>query len=522
MNHMVGFRLFSFKGKRSGLLVFIAALYLSLSSVYGSASTEPHRGGSLSVGLEADFNSLDPLDMGALVERMVSTSIYETLMDINEEGELEPMLAESLEPSEEGEVYRATLKEGITFHDGTPFNADAVVRNFKRLMDPNNSCRCAAEIAAVKDVLAVGPYEVEFQLHHPNASFPAVLADVAGMQPSPTAVEEKGDGYATNPVGTGPFRFVSWNRGGSFRVERNPDYWQDDLPYLDAVTYRPIPDQQTRMSSVLAGDIDLAAVPAPQDVARVQAGEDSDEVKLIEAPGLGTIFTMLNPNRPPLDDVRVRQALFHATDREAINTALNKSIFPLASSPFGPGMLGGELKADFPDYDLDKARSLLEDYGRPVKFTLSVSATPVSAQTAQVLQQLWRRVGIEVSIDQQEQRTLIGNAINNNFDAMYFRWPGRADPDLNSYQFFHSESPRNYTRYKNPKLDELLEKGRQELDMDRRIAIYREVAQILADEGPYLFMWATSQFFLVRNEVHGLPASPDGLPRVREVWLEEE
>ena len=331
----------------------------------------------LTVGLEADFPGFDPLGMGALVERMVAVSFYEPLMEINEKGYIVPHLAESLSVSGDGMTYTAKLREGVKFHDATPFDADAVVFNFRRLMDPAKGCRCLAEVSSIRSVDKSGPYTVEFRLKAPNAAFPAVLADIAGLQTSPTAIrkaESAGKNYAETPVGTGPFRFVEWKRGISLRVERNPDYWQKGLPHLDAVVYRPIPDGQTRMASLTAGDIQLAAVPSAADVAAAKSGQT--RVKVVESPGLGSVFAMFHAQRAPTNDARVRQALFHATDRALILKTINRGVYPIVNSPFGPGMMAGRLDVKFPEYNPDKARALIKEYGKPVKFTLSVSAVP--------------------------------------------------------------------------------------------------------------------------------------------------
>ncbi|HOA94788.1 MAG TPA: ABC transporter substrate-binding protein [Quisquiliibacterium sp.] len=500
--------------------VLLTAVAVGLAPATATAA-EPRKGGVLTVGLEADFPGFDPLGMGALVERMVAVSFYEPLMEISEKGHIVPHLAESLSVSADGMTYTAKLREGVKFHDGTPFDADAVVSNFRRLMDPAKGCRCLAEVSSVRSVDKTGPYTVEFRLKVANAAFPAVLADVAGLQPSPTAIrkaESAGRNYAEAPVGTGPFRFVEWKRGISLRVERNPDYWQKGLPHLDAVVYRPIPDGQTRMASLTAGDIQLAAVPAANDVAAAKSGQT--RVKVLESPGLGSVFAMFHAQRAPTNDARVRQALFHATDRALILRTINRGVYPIVNAPFGPGMMAGRIDVAFPEYNPDKARALLKEYGKPVRFTLSVSAVPSSVQMAQVFQQMWQKVGIEVTIEQLEQLQLIRKAIKNDFDAMYFRWPGRADPDLNAYQFFHSSSPRNYTQYRNPEMDKLLEQARSALDAKVRLDTYGKVAQLLARDGTYLFLHSTTNYFLSSRKLDGLPKVPDGLPRVGHVWLE--
>src|SRR5690625_3681078 len=169
---------------RTAIALLVATVLAVMAPVYAE---EPQYGGTLRLGLEADFPGFDPLSMGTFVDRMVSTAFYETLLEIDEDGHLQPLLATSIEASDDATVYTVELRQGVQFHDGTPFNAEAVAANFRRLMDPANGCRCAADVTSVERVEVTGPYTVEFHLKAPSAAFPAVLADVPGMQPSPTA-----------------------------------------------------------------------------------------------------------------------------------------------------------------------------------------------------------------------------------------------------------------------------------------------------------------------------------------------
>ncbi|GAB1269637.1 ABC transporter substrate-binding protein [Aurantivibrio infirmus] len=477
-------------------------------------------GGTLTIALEADFPPFDPLSMGALVERTVAASFYETLFEQNENGELIPLLAKSYKVSEDGKTYTINLREGIKFHDGTSFNAAAVVSNFQRLLKPDNACRCIAEISFVDRVAVIDEYVVQFELARPNSGLIGILADVSGLQPSPTAIEKLGDKFSSQPVGTGPFRFVKWDRGIALTVEKNQQYWKQGIPYLDRVIYRPIPDTQTRMASLLAEDIDIVTVPAPEDIASVQEGKR--KLSLVSAPGLGTVFTMFNTSKPPFDDVRVRQAMFHSIDRATINSALNKSVYPLVNNPYAEKVFGRHITNDFPSFDPVKTRQLLKEYAKPVKFELSITAVPTQVRMAQVFQQMWKQFGIEMTIQQLEQRQLVGKAIDGSFDAMLFRWSGRADPDLNAYQFFHSQSPRNYTAYNNPEMDALLLKGREAVQQSDRIDAYQNVADLLARDGPYLFLWSQRYYFITTPSVENLPPIPGGIPQLREVWLSSE
>lgn len=497
--------------------IFMLFLVLLLSQISFAQNKE---GGTLTIALEADFPPFDPLSMGALVERSVAASFYETLFEQNENGELIPLLASSFTVSEDGKTYTIRLREGIQFHDGTTFNAAAVASNFQRLLKPENACRCSAEISFVDSVKAIDVYTVEFTLKSPNSGLIGILADVSGMQPSPSAIEKLGDKFSSRPVGTGPFQFVKWDRGIALTVEKNPNYWQEGLPLLDKVIYRPIPDTQTRMASLLAGDIDIVTVPAPEDIAAVK--ENKRQLNIVNAPGLGTVFTMFNTQKPPFDDNRVRQALFHSVDRGIINSALNKSVYPLVNNPYAEKILGEKIVNDFPSYDPDKTRQLIKDYGKPVSFELSITAVPTQVRLAQVLQQMWKQFGINVTIQQLEQRQLVGKAIDHSFEAMLFRWSGRADPDLNSYQFFHSQSPRNYTAYKNPEMDELLKKGRETVQKNSRISAYQDIGNLLASDGPYLFLWSQRYYFITSRKVQNLPPIPGGVPQLRDVWLSSE
>lgn len=475
----------------------------------------PRRGGTLNVGMEADFPTLDPLGMGALAERQVGMSVYDTLLEIDEKGTLRPGLAENFSLAPNALSAKLTLRSGVKFHDGTPLDAEAVVFNFKRLRDPANKCRCNADLVSLADVVALGPLEVEFRLSSPSAHILSVLADVPGMMISPTAVRKLDKGYGQAPVGTGPFMYKEWRKGNYFHAVRNPDYWRKELPYLDEVFYRPMPDDQTRQAALAAGNIDVSLVPAPRDVA---AAIRDKSFKVIDPGDLGTVFVMISWRANSVQDPRVRQALAYATDRAALNKAINRGIYKLARTPFGSGLFPHEKVEGFREFDLKKAQALVREVGKPVKVKLSVTASPNTIQTAQALQQMWKKAGIETEIDQQEQVQLIRNAINNNFEIMIFRWPGRSDPDLNVYQFFHSKSMRNYVRYSDPAMDKALEAGRAAVDKDERLKNYAAVSNILARDVVYHFLHYYTPFMLTGKNVEGIPRIPDGLLRPGFVW----
>lgn len=488
---------------------------LLLVAAQALAQDAPVRGGRLNVGIDGDTPTLDPLGMGAQNDRHVGRSIYDTLLEFDEKGKLVPNLAESYSVSADGMSYVLKLRTGVKFHDGTSFNAEAVVYNLKRLMDPANKYRGSADLAMVADVRAITPMEVEIRLKNPSAPFAAVLADVSGMMISPAAVQKYGKDYGANPVGTGPFMFKEWRHGNYFHVVRNPGYWRNGKPFLDEVFYRVMPDEQTRMAALRTADIDVNLGPAPKDVA--DALKDKS-LNVIDPGSLGTVFIMFQTASGPLADPRVREALAYATDRVAINKALNYGIYKVARTPFGEGLAPHEKVGGFREFDLKKAQAIMKEIGRPIKFKLSTVTVPWSVRLAQALQQMWKRAGIETEIDQVEMVQIIRNAMTHNFEASLFRWSGGGDPDANVYQFFHSKAARNYIQYSNPEMDRLLEAGRTSVDANARVGIYTQVSSLLAKDAPYHFLYYYTPFMLSAKNVHGIPRAADGMLRPVDIW----
>lgn len=479
------------------------------------ASGEPTAGGELIVATEAAWLPVDPLTMGALTDRTVGSAVYDTLVGISPEGELEPMLAESWD-SEDAVTYVVVLREGVTFHDGTPLDAEAVVKHFERLRDPANQCRCIGELSIIDTIVASGPLEVTFTLKTASAGFPTLLSDVSGMIVSPTAVETMGDGFANAPVGAGPFKFVEQLENDHITFERYDGYWEEGKPLLDRITYRPIPDADARYASLRSGDVDVIASPSVDH--QVAAAEEPD-LQVVEVGGIGTTFSMMNTQRAPFDKVEARQAVAYATDVQTLIDTLYEGRYEQVRSPFPPDVADVGDPPNYPDYDLEKAKALVEELGG-LSFTYSLTNSPGTLQLGQALQGMWQEAGMEVTLTPLEQTVLITNAIDHEFQAMNFRWAGRFDPDANSWQFFHSSSPRNYTLTEDAEIDELLDAARQELDPDKRLELYTQFSERLAEVMPYSFLWTNSFTFIASNEVHDIPPQADALLRPHGIWIE--
>ena len=290
------------------------------------------------------------------------------------------------------------------------------------MMDPKNRCRCISDSAPVDTVEATGPLEVTFKMKTPSAPFPAVLADVAGMIVSPTAVEKYNNDLSTHPVGTGPFIFMN---GSAVRRSYSSATRTTGARFpISTKQLRPMPDEQARYASLQAGNLDVVMNANARDVIDCSRPRSSQ----IDPGSLATVFVMINTGAPDVSDVRVRQAMAYALDRVAINKVANKGLYKIANTVFGTGLSPHELVDGYPNYDPEKAKKLLADYGKPVKIKLSIANSPVAVLSAQVLQQMWKKVGIETEIDQFEQIQLVRAAGLRDYQVMLYRWAG-VDPD---------------------------------------------------------------------------------------------
>jgi peptide/nickel transport system substrate-binding protein len=334
------------------------------------------------------------------------------------------------------------------------------------------------------------------------------------MVVSPTAVEKYGADFGNHGIGAGAFRLKEWRRGDQIVLEHNANYWRNAV-HLDQVVLRPIPDQQTRYSSLLAGNLDIIVNAAPRDVIEAQ---NQKNLQVINSGSLGTLFIQFNLTAPDVSDIRVRQAMAYAIDREAYNKAINRGLYKIASTPFGSGLFPHEQVDRYPNFDLAKAKKLVADYGKPIRIKLVVSSAPGSVLVGQVLQQMWKKAGIETEIVPTEASQAIRNAFAHDYQVMLFRWAGGPDPDKNVYQFFHSKGSINLVQFNNPEMDRLLEAGRATTDQAERLKIYRQVNNLLAQQLPYLFLTYFENISLASRAVHGIAPVPDGLLRVYAAW----
>jgi 4-phytase/acid phosphatase/peptide/nickel transport system substrate-binding protein len=481
------------------------------------------QGGSITVGLELDIAGFDPLKVGVFdtASFTAAAAIFDTLTTLDDKGEPQPKLALSWTHSDDFKTWTFKLRPGVKFHDGTPFNAEAVKANFDRQKDPVNKCRCAFYIAGYRDVQAPDELTVVYNLTDPAPNLAATMTiqSTNNVVQSPTAWKTKGDDYNRNPVGTGPYVVKSWTAGDRLVLERNPDYWNKGHPHLDRIVLKPLPDAQSRFASLQSGEVDLIW-DDEYDADNIQKAQKDPKLKVHTYIGSGAQVYAFNTKVAPFDDVRVRQALVMALDRQKMSQAITNGLSRPASNPYGEGSWVKCKDDGALPFDIEKAKALIKDYGKPVEFKTLVTATPRGRTVGQVLQQFWKQAGANMEIEQVDQATIVPRAFMRQFQLTPWRIVDLADPDPQMYANFHTGSPVALANYSNPELDKLLEDARVSADTNKRIELYCAVSRHINQQAIWFWTFQNTYYALASAKVKGLPKIYGGVIDVSDVWLE--
>lgn len=504
--------------------IFFLAACSGSSTTPPSTQAQPKVGGTLNVGLNADVVTLDPLNSSALVDRQVMLNIYDTLVKVDQRNTIQPDLATSWSNPTPTQLL-LTLRSDVTFQDGTPFNADAVVFNINRILSTPSSPRYS-ELATVKSVVAVDASHVRFDLKKAFSPLLATLSDRAGMMLSPTAVRKLGAGLANAPLnaGSGPFGYSEWVKGDHLTIKKNPHYWQKDaqgtaLPYLDSIRYRPITNGTVEFSNLQTGAINIADSVDPNDVPSAQSDPN---LVYKQIPALSFFGVMLNTKVAPLDTLAIRQAVAWGINRQEILTSVLKGIGVLAQGPISPASWAFNSSFSPYTYDVNKAKAALAQAGKAsgVSFTLIIpSNSPLNTQEAQFIQSELQPVGITVNIKQETFATLLSDTQTHNFQAALLGWSGRPDPDGNLYSWFHTGGGNNSMQYSNPKVDALLEDARASSDQQARISDYQQAEQIIAQDASYVFINHGVSIQASSTKVKNFTVLPSSIMNFASVYL---
>src|SRR3979411_768622 len=395
-------------------------------ALFASPASAQKQGGSATIGLEFDIPGFDPLKVGVFdtAAGTAAAAIFDTLTYLDDKGKAQPKLALSWTHSDDYKTWTFKLRPGVKFQDGTAFNAEAVKANFDRQKDPANKCRCAFYIAYVHDVQAPDELTVVYNLNDPALNQPALMTIPSSnnVMQSPTAWKTKGEDYNRNPVGTGPFVLKSWTAGDRMVLARNPGYWDKDRVYLARIIIKPLPDAQSRFASLQSGEADVIW-DDEADADNIQKAQKDPKLTVHTYAGSGAVVAAFNTKVAPFDDVRVRQALVMAIDRKKMSQALTNGLSRPASNPYGDGSWVKCKDDGALPYDVEKAKALIKDYGKPVDFKMIFTATPRGRANGQVLQQFWKNVGANMEIEQIDQASFPPRAFMRQLLLIWERSP---------------------------------------------------------------------------------------------------
>jgi peptide/nickel transport system substrate-binding protein len=485
-----------------------------------SAGT-PTRGGTMRVGLGVDVTLLDPHLSGSKIDRQVYHNLYDPLLLLDDKLGIQPNLAESWQ-TPDPKTLILKLRQGVKFHDGTDFNAEAARINFDRMANDPKSVR-KGEVANIATAEVVDPLTLKLNLKQPDASLLATLTDRAGMMISPTALNKLGADlqHDATGAGTGPFQHVEWVPDDHLLLKRNEAYWnKDGGPYFDQIRYRPIPDDTVKLQSLQGGEIDALDYLAPRNVSIAKG--DANLV-VIDVPSLAAFWYMLNTTKPPFDNKAARQALIYALDIDAIVKGVYLGIGVSANGPISPSSWAYDDSIKPVKRDLDKAKALLAEAGQPngYTFTHMIINTPFEIQQGEVVKAQLAEAGITANVQPVDGATQLSAGNNKTYQMTTYNWSGRPDPDGNTYQFFHTTPgvSLNWSGISNPQLDQLLEQTRQVTDHAERKKLYSQAIQIMRDEAATPFIVHPTEPKALSPKVQGYIPNPDGMLRLKDVWL---
>jgi len=510
----------------------IIALTMALGLWAAPIAAQP--AGTLVVGLVAEPVNLDPPQVTDLNSNRVGRRVVETLVTFPEEStQVVPGLAESWTISKDGLQYTFKLRRGITFHDGTPLNAEAVKFSIERQINPNHPAYKLGKypfanffFGNVKAVEVLSEERVAFLLNEPRASFLSILTAGAASIVSPTAVMKWGPDYPTHPVGTGPFRFASWDRGQRVVLEKNPTYWKYPVK-VERVIYRPIVEDQARLTELLTGTLDVI-VGVPADF--VSQLEQNAKITLLKQVGAHVWYLGMNNQKKPFDDKRVRQALNYAVNKDAIVKDVLKGTGAASRGPVLPGTWGADPALKAYPYDPERAKKLLAEAGYPNGFSTTLwvpesgsgMQAPVAMST--VMQSNLKAVGVNVSLQIMEWGAYLAKLRTKEQELFALSWmAGTEDPDMVMYPLLHSSQwtpvGPNRALYKNARFDALLQQARLTTDQAKRAQLYKEAQRILVDDAPWVFVDHEIQIAALSKRVQGFKLHPSFDLRVETISL---
>jgi len=476
--------------------------------------------GVLRIGLNDDPDALDPTISRAYTGRLVFAALCDKLFDVTPDLKIVPQLATGYEWSADHKSVTIKLRPNVKFHDGEPFNAEAVRFNIDRHINTPGSFR-KSEIGEITKVDVVNDLTVRLSLSEPLTPLIAALTDRAGMMVSPRAAKELGDKFGTKPVCAGPYRFVERVAQGKIVFEKFAGYWDRTNIHVDRVEFVPITDSTARLASLRSGDLTMIERVSPTDLGQIR---EDQRLKVSGVPELGYQVIRLNvangPKAKAFADVRVRQAIDLLIDRETlVKTVFNGEYIP-GNQWVSPTSAYYNQKFPVRKRDVARAKQLLRDAGQPnFAFTLIVPPERDRQEASLIIQAMLAEGGVTMTIQTQENVTMLQAGRRGDFEAYFTFWSGRPDPDGNIYTHFTCKGAQNDPRYCNEQFDSLVAKARHVDNPAERKKLYDQATELLVRDMPSLLLWHRRVFTGYNGKVQGFTPYPDGIIRIKGLKL---
>jgi peptide/nickel transport system substrate-binding protein len=494
-------------------LLAVLALTLLAAGTAGAESV-------LRIGLNDDPDALDPTISRAYVGRLVFAGLCDKLFDVTPDLKIVPQLATGYEWAPDQRSVTLKLRSGVKFHDGEPFNAEAVKFNIERHINTPGSFR-KTEIGQIQSVDVLNDTTVRLNLSEPLVPLLAALTDRAGMMVSPKAARALGDKFGQKPVCAGPYRFVERVAQGKIVMEKFPDYWDRGNIHIDRVEFVPITDSTARLASLRSGDLHMIERASPTDLPEIRG---DSKLKVTGVPELGYQMIPLNvangPKAKTLADARVRQAIDLAIDRETLVKTVFNNEYIAGNQWVSPSNYYYTKKFPVRKRDVEKAKALLREAGQPnLTFTLIVPPERDRQEAAQIIQAMLAEAGITMNLQTQENVTMLTNGRKGDFEAYFTFWSGRPDPDGNVFTQSTCKGAQNDSHYCNADVDALLTKARQVAAPAERKKLYDAANEIMLRDTFRLFLWHRRVFTGHSARVQGFTPYPDGIIRLKGLKL---
>lgn len=500
--------------------------------------------GQLVIAVGADIVSLSTHGSNDVPSSNVQENIYETLTRLDENQQLQPGLAEKWEEVDET-TWDFYLREGVKFHDGEELTAEAVKVNFERLKDPRIGSPRAFLLDQVTEVEVVDTYVVRLHLEYAYAPLLSNLAHNGTAIMSPKIIEEdyaqlvereenddeegikEGDPDAyinQNPAGTGPFKLKEWAPGSHVTLERFDDYWGEKAK-LETVQFKVVTEPSSRVAELDTGASHVADGIGPNNIDRVN---NMDNASALQVPSVSLNYIGFNVEKEPFNDVRVRQAISMAIDKNEIIEGIYDNVGIPAIGPVAPLVFGFDESVSGLEYNIEKAKELLAEAGYPNGFKTTIWTNDGNEQrslTAIAVQSQLAELGIEVEIDELEWGAYLERTANGEHDMFILGWSTvTSDADYGMYPLFHSSqvgAPGNRTFLKDDKLDEILQAARMETDQDERQRLYSEAQEMLVELAPMIYIMHGEHLLGVNNKLKGFSVNAQGIYQLREAYFED-